>query len=405
MTETAALRWNLSPLYPAPDAMDLRRDLAAAPPAAAGFRAAWHGRLADGQLTAEDLLAALEEYAALQLLALRPYLYAQLLFSSDGGDPLHLRLLAEVRESWQQVSETTLFFELELLRLTAERFAELRAAPLLAGFDHFLDNLRAHAPYTLSEEVEQVLKRKDLTGKEAFVQLYDELCAGLRYRFQMPGEDVTREVAGEELLALLYHPERGVREAAFTTYLNGHAEQALVLTACFNNLLLDHGKEVELRGYPDRMTPTCLSSETPPELVENLLAVSEAHYPLAREYFALKRELLGYAELKNTDLYAPLTETPRNFPFAEGLALVEQAFAAFHPDLADAVRPLAGRGRLDVAPRQGKSGGAFCMGLYPGADPFVLLNYTGTLRDVTTLAHELGHAAHYVLAGGQHLLN
>jgi len=221
----------------------------------------------------------------------------------------------------------------------------------------------------------------------------------------MPGEDLPREVTGEELLALLYHPERGVREAAFATYLNDHGEQSLVLTSCFNNLLLDHGKEVELRGYPDRMTPTCLSSETAPELVENLLAVSESHYSLAQEYFALKRKLLGYAELKNTDLYAPLTETPRHFPFGEALALVEQAFAAFHPALADAVRPLAGRGRLDVNPRQGKSGGAFCMGLYPGADPYVLLNYTGTLRDVTTLAHELGHAAHYVLAGGQHLLN
>ena len=239
-----------------------------------------------------------------------------------------------------------MFLELELLRLPGEHFDRLRADPLLAAYGHFLDNLRAQAPYTLSEEVEQALRRKDLTGKEAFVQLYDELCASLRHRFRMPGEDLPREVAGEELLALLYHPERGVREAAFATYLNDHGEQSLVLTSCFNNLLLDHGKEVELRGYPDRMTPTCLSSETAPELVENLLAVSESHYSLAQEYFALKRKLLGYAELKNTDLYAPLTETPRHFPFGEALALVEQAFAAFHPALADAVRPLAGRGRL-----------------------------------------------------------
>ncbi len=405
MTESAAPCWDLSLLYPAADAAQLRHDLAAAASAAARFRAAWHGRLADGQLSAAALRSALQDYSALQLLALRPYLYAQLLFCSDGSDPSHLRLLAEVRESWQQVSEATLFVELELLRLPAVRFAELRSDRQLAAYGHFLDNLRVHAPYTLSEEVEQALKRKDLTGREAFVQLYDELCASLRHRFHLPGEAAPREVTGEELLALLYHPQRDVREAAFATYLTDHGEQALVLTSCFNNLLLDHGKEVELRGYPDRMTPTCLSSETSPELVENLLAVSEAHYPLAQEYFALKRTLLGYAQLKNTDLYAPLTETPRHFPFAEALALVDEAFAAFHPELADAVRPLAGRGRLDVAPRQGKSGGAFCMGLYPGADPFVLLNYTGTLRDVTTLAHELGHAAHYVLAGGQPLLN
>ena len=116
----------------------------------------------------------------------------------------------------------------------------------------------------IREAVEQALKRKDLSGREAFVQLFDELCASLRYRFRMPGEEGEREVAGEELLALLYHPERAVRETAFATYLNAHGEQALVLTACFNNLILDHGKEVELRGYPDRMTPTCLASETAP---------------------------------------------------------------------------------------------------------------------------------------------
>jgi oligoendopeptidase F len=405
MTAPNAPRWDLTPLYANPEDPALRSDLEKSQADAATFRERYHGHLADPQLTVETLTAALAEYTALQQLALRPYLFAQLLFSSNGNDAHHLRLLADVRESWQQVSERTLFFELELLRLPAERFAELRADPRLTGYGHFLDTLRAHAPYTLSEEVEQALKRKDLSGKEAFVQLFDELCAGLRYRFLMPGEEQPREVTGEELLALLYHPEREVREASFATYLTAHGDQALVLTACFNNLLLDHGKEVELRGYPDRMTPTCLSSETAPELVERMLAVSEAHYGLAREYFALKRELLGYPELKNTDLYAPLTATPRRFPFAEALALVERAFGAFHPELADAVRPLAGRGRLDVAPRPAKSGGAFCMGLYPGADPYVLLNYTGTLRDVTTLAHELGHAAHYVLAGGQPLLH
>lgn len=401
MTAFESFRWDLAPLYAAVDDPALRRDLAAAKAEALAFRTACRGRFCARDLAAPELAAALERHAALQLLALRPYLYAQLLFSADGGDARHTRLLAEVREVWQGLEEAILFFELELLRLPEDTFARLRAAPELAVYGHHLDNLRAHAPYTLSEEVEQVLKRKELTGREAFVQLFDELSASLRYRFRMPGEEAERDVAGEELLALLYHPERKVRERAFATYLETHGTQALVLTSCFNNLLLDHGKEVELRGYPDRMTPTCLSSETAPELVERMLAVSEAHYPLARQYFALKRRLLGYERLKNTDLYAPLAGSERSFAFAEAWALVHEAYEAFHPDLAAAVAGLARHGRLDVAPRNGKSGGAFCMGLYPGADPYVLLNYSGTLRDVTTLAHELGHAAHYVLAGGQ----
>jgi oligoendopeptidase F len=403
MTNPKAPRWDLTSLYAGIDDPALRRDLVAAKSDAAIFRTSWRGRICSPELAAADLAAAFERYAALQLRVLRPYLYAQLLFSGDGNDTRHLRLLAEVREAWQMVGETTLFFELELLRLPQEAFARLRAASEVIPYGHHLDTLRAHAPYTLGEEVEQALKRKDLSGKDAFVQLFDEVSASLRYRFRMPGEESEREVAGEELLGLLYHPECTVREQAFASYLDTHGAQALVLTACFNNLLLDHGKEVELRSYPSLMTPTCLSSETSPETVEQLLTVSEAHYGLAREYFAIKRQLLGYEVLKNTDLYAPLPGIERRFTFAEGWALVREAYAGFHPELAEAIERLPTVGRLDVAPRPGKSGGAFCMGLYPGVDPYVLLNDTGTLRDVTTLAHELGHAAHYVLAGAQNL--
>lgn len=401
MSEPNDLRWDLASLYAGIDDPALKQDLAAAKAAAAAFRADYRGRIISGDLGGAELAAALERHATLQMQALRPYFYAQLLFSGDGNDDRHLCLLAEVREAWQEIDEATLFFALEWLRLPAETFHRLRTSPELAAYGHHLDTLRAHAPYTLSEEVEQALKRKDLSGKEAFVQLFDELSASLRYRFHMPGEEAEREVAGEELLALLYHPERGVRERSFATYLDTHGAQALVLTTCFNNLLLDHGKEVELRGYPDRMTPACLASETSPELVERMLTVSEAHYPLAREYFAIKRRLLGYDVLKNTDLYAPLTGSEQHYAFAEAWSLVQEAYAGFHPELAAAVESLPRAGRLDVAPRNGKSGGAFCLGLYPGADPYVLLNHTGTLRDVTTLAHELGHAAHYVLAGEQ----
>ncbi len=401
MSAPETLRWDLSSLYTSVDDPALARDLDQARSEAASFRASYHGRMAAPDLTAAILAEALEAQAALQHRALRPWLYAQLLFSGDANEARHQRLVAEVREAWQGISETILFFELALRRLPEAAFASLRSADRLAAYRHHLDRLRAHAPYILGEEVERALQRKDLSGKDAFVQLYDEVCASLRYRFHLPEEAGEREVAGEELLGLLHSADRAVRETAFTAYLEVHGAQALVLTACFNNLMLDHGKEVELRGYPDRMTPTCLDSEISPAMVEQLLTVSEAHYGLAREYFALKRELLGLEVLQNSDVYAPLPGMARSFPFPESWALTLEAFAGFHPELAAAVASLPDTGRLDIAPRRGKSGGAFCLGLYPGAAPFVLLNDTGTLRDVTTLAHELGHAAHYVLAGGQ----
>ncbi|MCK4508733.1 MAG: M3 family oligoendopeptidase [Desulfuromonadales bacterium] len=397
--------WDLTPLYAAPDDHNLQNDLAAASQEAKQFRSAFYGQINCSGVTASTLSEALRQYEALQLKVLRPYLYAQLLFYAESSKPEHTRLVAQVREAWQAIHEETLFFELEILALADDVFASLIVDAAVTPYAHYLTTVRAHAPYTLGESVEQALKRKDLSGKDAFVQLFDELTAGLTYRFHFPGEKEEREATGEELLSLIYHQERDVREAAFATFLDKHAKQSLVLTSCFNNILLDHGKESELRNYPDLMTPTHLSSETAPEMVEQMLAVTEAHYPLAQEYFELKRQLLGYEKLKNTDLYAPVAKESRKYSFAEALELVVNSFRDFDPGMADIVERLVATGRLDVSPRTGKSGGAFCMGLYPGADPYVLLNFTGTLRDVSTLAHELGHAVHYVLSSEQNFFH
>ncbi|MDH3454612.1 MAG: M3 family metallopeptidase, partial [Desulfuromonadales bacterium] len=397
--------WDLTPLFAGCDDQRLQDDLAAARREAQQFRKSFHGRINRAALTAAQLGDALRQYESLQRKVLKPYLYAQLQFYGDSSKPQHNRLVAQVREAWQAIHEATLFFELELLKLDEAVYDNLVLDAAIAPYGHYLATLRAHAPYTLSEPVEQALKRKDLSGREAFVQLFDELTSGLVYRYRFPGEAEEREATGEELLSLIYHQDREVRETAFAVFLDKHAEQALVLTSCFNNILLDHGKESELRNYPELMTPTHLSSETDPAMVEQMLAVTEQHYPLAQQYFELKRQLLGLDTMKNTDLYAPVTKATRLFTFAEAVELVLTAFRAFDPEMARIVERLLAAGRLDAAPRPGKAGGAFCMGLYPGADPYVLLNFTGTPRDVSTLAHELGHAVHYVLAGEQNFFH
>jgi len=397
--------WDLSALYCGPEDPAWSADLDKATEAASFFRRNFRSRIGAGDLTAERLAAALREYQQLQMTILKPYLYAQLRFSLD-SEPVPTRaLLARVRERWSGISEQTLFFELEILQLEEERFAALLKEPEVAEFRHYLEQQRAYAPYILSEEVEQALKRKDLSGREAFVQLFDELSTGLRYQFVMPGETEEREVTGEELLGLLYHADRSVREASFATFLQKHAEHELVLTSCFNNILLDHGKESELRNYPDLMTPTHLSSETAPEMVEQMMQVTEANYPLAREYFELKRQLLGFDELKNTDLYAPVADEVRSFSFAEARQLVLDSLAGFEPRLAELAADFFSERRVDVYPAPGKSGGAFCMPMLPGYLPYLLLNFTGSLRDVSTLAHEMGHGLHSVLAQGQNLFH
>lgn len=403
MTPVVASCWNLTPLYLAPNDPAWENDLQQALTSAQAFAADLRGRLDDTTISAPVLAAALQRYAALQMLGLRPYFYAQLLFSAKSDDDRHKALFARAQDLWNSVTEITLFFELDLLRLTPEDFAPLLSAPELKEYTHYLQQLRAHAPYTLSETVEQALKRKDLSGKEAFAQLFEEITGEMRFTFTFPGEENPRETSGEELLALLYHPDGVTREAAFTTFLRGHAAAGTVLVACFNNIFLDHGKEAELRGYPQLMTPTHLESETEPEMVERMMAVSEANYGLAQEYFELKRQLLSLEQMKNTDLYAPLSTEVRHIDFSEARATVLAAFASFSPELATLAEAFFTEQRIDIFPQPGKSGGAFCHGMAPGISPYILTNYTGTLRDLSTLAHELGHGVHFSLSAGQNL--
>ncbi len=396
--------WNFTDLYSGEDDPRWAEDLNAALAAAVRFREEFHGRIGVNP-SPELMAAALGRYEELQTGLLKPYLYAQLLFAADSSRDRHRALLARAREGYSGIVEETLFFELEVLRLEPAVYEALLQDHRVAACRHYLDRTRAAAPYSQSEEVEQALKRKDLSGREGFVQLFDELTASLRFAFTMPGEEGPREVTGEDLLGLLHHPDGGTRERALTAFLAKHSEQGLVLTACFNNLLLDHGREVDLRGYPDLMTPTHLACETEPGMVEQMMAVTEANYPLARNYFALKRRLLGVDRLKNTDLYAPVGEPPAMRPFAEARDLVLAAFAGFSVDFAAEAETFFHQQRIDVPPRPGKSGGAFCLGVAPGLPVYLLLNYTGNLRDVATLAHELGHGVHARLAAGQNLFH
>jgi len=404
-TENDSLCWDLSPLYSGPDDTRWNKDLEAARERGKAFRNAFRGRIRSENLSAELLAAALRNYEELQKLGLKPYLYAQLLFASDSRPDQTKSLVAKARETWSILTEETLFFELELLAIDEEQWAGLLRDPEVAPYAHYLQQLRAHAPYTLSEEVEQALKRKDLSGKEAFVQLFEELTSSLQFTFCMPGAEEPQEVTGEELLALLFHPDAKVREDAFSTFLNVHANNALVLTACFNNLLLDHGKEVELRRYPDLMTPTHLANETEVDMVDRLMEVTESNYSLAREYFELKRQLLGLSRMKNSDIYAPIGTDSRQVSFDEAKETVLAAFHGFSPLLATTAEAFFTERRIDALPRPGKGGGAFCHGMLPGLRPHILLNFTGTLRDVATLAHELGHGVHFALAQKQNLFH
>ncbi len=402
MTESAQHSpWDLTPLYSSPDALELTADLESAKVQAATFRADYSGKVID--LDAAALLAAFQRYEALSELIAKPQLYAHLLFAADSGDDVAKCLSQRTAEFANLMSRELLFFNLEIMALPDEQYAALAADPCLEPYGHHLAQIRTFKPHTLPEREEQLLTLKSLSGVDAFTRLFDEISASLSYEMELEGE--IRKFTGEELLSMLHHPDAVVRERAFTTFLEKHQEQEIVIGSVFNTVILDHSQEMELRGYDGPMAPTNLGNELTQGVVARLMEVSEQNYGLAREYFTLKAKLLGLPQLKNTDIYAPLPGADKKFDFHEARDLVQTAFRQFSPKWEEIISAFFDDRRVDIYPRAGKSGGAFCMGMTPTYLPYVLLNYTGNLRDVATVAHELGHGLHFVLAQKQRLVN
>jgi len=399
--ENTNLLWDTSRLYPGPASAELERDLESAGEQTKAFREAYLGKVAG--LDSAGLLTALTSYESLEELIVKPQIYAQLLFSGDSRDDVNKRLSQKAAEFGNLMGRELLFFDLEIMAIPDDAFARLAADPRLADYRHHLELVRRFKPHTLPEQEERLLKLKNLTGVDAFTRLFDELSASISYRFDLDGE--MREFTGEELLGLLHHPDRELRERAFATFLDHHAKHGLVFSSVFNNATLDHGQELELRGHKSPMEPTNMGNEIEASVVERLMQVSEANYPLARDYFRIKARLLNLPRLKNSDIYAPVVETSRSYGFSEAKELVLAAYRDFNPAYGPIIEAFFDNRRIDVLPRPGKGGGAYCMGVTPHIPPYLLLNFTGNLRDVATLAHELGHGLHFVLAQKQSMLN
>ncbi len=397
------VRWDLGGLYTSPDDPRLEADLAESHRRAEVFAQTYRGRIENGQVDGTALAQALAEYEAIAELQHRPAFYASLLFAADTQNQPAQQLVQHTREAATGIENLLVFFSLELIALADEQLARLLAVPELQAYQHYLEAVRRFKPHTLSEKEEQLLNHKNLSGKHAFRQLYDELSGSLRFPLTRGGEE--QLLTDGEVLALLRQPDSELRERALTIFLETYAQHALVLTSIFNNLLLDHKIECEQRQYDDVTLPTHLSNEIAPPTVEAMMQAVERHYPLAQEYFRLKAELLGVERLKNTDLYAPIEAAAEEIPFADAQDLILTAFGNFNEQFAALAGEFFQKGWIDAEVRAGKRGGAFCAALSPAHHPYVLCSYTGTGRAVSTVAHELGHGIHYMLARRQKFLH
>ena len=391
--------WNLADLYPDPVEAAIERDLDAAEVAATRFAERYRGRVAG--LAARTLAEAVDELEALLEPPSRAGAYAGLRFAADTASPANGALLQRVQERGSAVRNAVVFFQLEWVAQGDAAAAKRLGEPALARRRHLLESMRRYRPHVLSEPEERLLEELANTGERAWSRLFDEILAAARFRVDEAG--AVRECSEEEVLALLYDPSRSLRRAGAAALTAGLRQHSRILAFVFNTLVQSKATEDRLRAYPDPMAARHLSNEIEAKSVDALLAACERAHPLVQRYYRLKRRLLGLDELLDYDRYAPVGEGRGAVGWAEARRLVLDAYRDFSPELAEIAGRFFERRWIDAELRPGKRGGAFSAGTVPSAHPYVLLNYTGTQRDVMTLAHELGHGAHQWLSREQGL--
>lgn len=397
------IRWDLGDLYDGIEDPKIREELAAASRRALNFADTYRERVETKTMTGEDFGQALVEYEAIIESFQKPLFYASLCFAADTQDLQVQDLLQIAHERTTEIENQLVFFSLGLIALTDDSLAALLQTPNVAKYRHYLQVVRQSKAYTLSEKEEQLLKEKDLSGRQAFVKLYDQLAGSLTFPVTIAGESMV--LNDSEMLALQRHVNGEVREHAQNVFLGTYAKHSLVFTSIFNNLLLDHKIESEQRGYEDATVPTHLSNEIARVTVDAMMDAVERHYPLVQRYFRLKARILGEERLKITDLYAPVRKVREVIPFKEAVNTIVTAFNDFSGEFGAIAETIFDGQWVDAEVRSGKRGGAFCAALSPAHHPYVLCSYNGTERDVATLAHELGHGVHYMLARKQRLLH
>lgn len=387
--------WDLNDLYAAPDSPALTHDLDTALARAQLFEAAYRGKIEPGP-DVRLLFSALTDLESLFEQMDRPAVYASLLHAAKTDDPRHGALLMQTRERRTAINKHLIFFDLEWIQVPDAKAAALCADPALARYRHFLEQKRAWKPHYLSEPEEKLLEEKAVTGRAAFVRLFDETIAGLKFPFEHAGR--SEQLSLQEINAKLYDPARGARQAAAAGVTRGLQENARLLTFLFNNLVLDHRTDCGLRKFGDPMGPRHLANEISPAVVAALMTATERHHATVQRYYRLKGRLLGIDALADYDRYAPLFSDQPTCDWPTARRIVQESYEAFSPDAGAVIRLFFERKWIDAELRPGKRSGAFSSSAVPSVHPYILMNFTDRLRDVMTLAHELGHGLHQYLS-------
>ena len=389
--------WDLSDLYPGIDSPEATRDLEIAEAECRAFEEAYKERLsalAAASQTGEGLAAAVRHYERIEDLLGKLMSFAGLVYAGDTTDPKRAKFFGDVQERLTAASAHLLFFPLELNRIDDGLIEAAMGDPALARYRPWIEDLRKEKPYQLDDRIELLFHEKSVTGRSAWNRLFDETIASLR--FNVEGQ----ELAIEPALNLLQdqRPER--REAAAHALAETFKANQRTFTLITNTLAKDKEISDRWRGFADIADSRHLANRVEREVVDALVAAVRAAFPrLSHRYYALKARWFGKETLPYWDRNAPLPKVDQPaIGWEEAASSVLSAYRAFSPRMAEIAEQFFFRRWIDAPVRPGKSPGAFSHPTVPSVHPYVLLNYQGKPRDVMTLAHELGHGVHQVLA-------
>lgn len=346
-------------------------------------------------LSETDFLKILKDYEELYRLLSRLGYFGFLRFNEDTQDQHAQTFQAQMQQLTAEVDNRTLFFKLWWKALEDKPAERLMKAS--GDYSYWLEALRLQKPYTLSEAEEKVINLKDVNGPQAFVTLYHSITSRYVYKFEVDGE--TKEMTRGELQVYYRDPNPELRKAAYQELHRVHEQDKPILGQIYQYIVRDwRSEQIDLRKYASPISVRNISNDVPDEVVDLLLEACQKNVSIFHRFFNLKARWIGMDRLCRYDIYAPVVKTEKTYAFSDGVDLVLDSLREFDPKVADLSRRVFDEHHLDSEVRQGKRGGAFCATVSPDLTPWLLQSYQGRPDDVLTLAHEIGHAIHSMLA-------
>ena len=389
---TTDVLWDLTDLYADTDDHYIESDRVWCENEATAIREKYSGKVRS--LSASDLFTLVKRLETLDSALSKLATFSFLNFTTRMGNAEAGALDQKIHELASQCGTQTIFFELEWNQVADDHAEALLADPKLAYYHHYLSCLRRYRPHQLSENEEKILLEKEAVGRNSWTTLFNKILSAAKFG--------TKKRTEEEVLTDLYHADRNVRKTAATEMTSGLRDNSHILTHIFNTLAADKMITDRLRRHPSWINSMNLHNELQNTTVETLIEAVTSRYDIVHRYYRVKRQLLGLKKLEHYDRYAPLPSLPtKQIEWQSCRETVLKSFADFSPKMAEIAEMFFSRNWIHAPVGEGKRGGAFAHPCVPEAHPYVLVNYTGNLRDVSTVAHELGHGIHQVLAATQ----